>query len=76
MSKHMVGMDALDVVLRLAGPGEQLGEDTVPEGKVALVIETASDVAIVQGTVQQLRERVMDGLVLPIPADVPLVDVE
>jgi hypothetical protein len=76
MSKHYVGMDALDVILRLAGPGETFGEDTVPEGKVALVIETPSDAVIVEGTPQQLRDRVIEGLGLPVPAGVPLFDTE
>lgn len=74
MSKHMVGMDALDVVLRLAAPGEVLGEDTVPEGKVALIIESPSDALVVTGTPQQLRSLVYDGFSLPVPDGVALVD--
>lgn len=75
MSIRYVTMDALDAVLRLAGPGEEIGEDTVPEGKVALVIETrSSDAVAVIGTPQQLRQHVLDGLTLPVPADVPLFD--
>lgn len=78
MSKHTVGMDALDVVLTLHGPGTTLpvGEDAspVPDGKAALVIETGGDAVVVTGTLQQLRSLVQDGLSLPIPAGAPLYD--
>jgi hypothetical protein len=77
MSKHTVVMDALDVVLTLHGPGTALGtdaDDVVPEGKAGLVIETASDAVYVIGTPQQLRERVVEGLSLPVPAGVALFD--
>jgi hypothetical protein len=67
-------MDVLDVTPTLVGPGEEIGEDTVPEGKVALVLGSNSDTVAIIGTVQQLRERVYEGLTLPIPAGVALVD--
>lgn len=67
-------MDAQDIVLSLAAPGLTLGHDTVPEGKVALVIGAGSDTIVIEGTPQQLRERVVDGLSLPVPDGVPLFD--
>lgn len=76
MSKHIVGMTALDTTVRIAGPGEVVGEDAVPAGQIAVVIETASDVVVIEGTPQTLRHLVFDGLTAPIPADVPLNDDE
>lgn len=75
MSKHTVGMDALDIVLSLQGPGTDLGDgDVVPAGQVALVIETRTDAVFVTGTPQQLRQHILDGLALPVPDGVSLVD--
>jgi hypothetical protein len=67
-------LDAQDVVPTLVGPGGEIGEDTVPEGKVAVVIGSNGDNVAIIGTPQQLRDRVIDGLTLPVPAGVPLVD--
>jgi hypothetical protein len=74
VSVHYVTLNALDVIVGLVGPGTEVGEDTVPEGKLGVVLRTASDTVVVIGTAQQLRERVYDGLSAPIPADVPLTD--
>jgi len=74
MSIRFVSMDVLDTTLTLAGPGEEIGEDFVPEGKVALVIGSGSDAVAVIGTPQQLRQRVEDGFSLPVPAGVELFD--
>lgn len=74
MSTHIVGMDALDVIVTLAGPGTVIGEDAVPEGKIAVVLSTPSDQVVVTGTPQQLRERVLDGFSLPVPDGVDLFD--
>lgn len=76
MSARFVTMDAQDITLTLAGPGEQVGEDTVPGGKVGLVIGCNSDAVVVIGTAQQLRDRVYEGFGLPVPDGVPLVDAE
>lgn len=76
MSIRFVSMNVLDSTLSLVGPGEEIGEDVVPEGKVALVIGCGSDAVAVIGTPQQLRDRVYEGFGLPVPAGVPLVDVE
>lgn len=74
-----VFMNAEDVTLSLVGPGSRFvtpeGHAEVPDGKVGLVIHRGTDVVVVTGTAQQLRERVLDGLSLPVPADVPLFDV-
>ena len=71
-----ITMDVRDVTPTLYGPGEAIGEDTVPEGKCALVIGANGDNVAVIGTPEQLRERVAFGLTLPIPAGVELFDVE
>jgi hypothetical protein len=73
MSFTTVGVNAPDVTLRLVGPGE---DDEVPAGHVDLVItDHASMIEVhVVGTPQTLRSLVWDGLSLPIPAGVPLVD--
>lgn len=76
MSIRFVSMNVLDATLSLVGPGEEIGEDTVPEGEVALVIGCGIDAVAVIGTPQQLRERVYEGLSLPVPAGVSLVDAE
>lgn len=69
-------IDAQDLVPELVGPGTTVGEDTVPEGKLGLVFGTNGDVVLVIGTPQQLRQRVYEGLSLPVPANVPLFDSE
>lgn len=76
-----VHMDAMDVTLELLAPGAHFASshgtfDTVPEGRVGLLIQTGTVSALIVGTPQQLRDRVIDGLHLDVPAGVPLVDVE
>ena len=68
-------MSATSLDLQLVGPGTVVGEDTVPEGMCGLVLSENDDALLVIGSAQQLRDRVYDGLCLPIPADAPLVDV-
>lgn len=69
-------MKSQDVVLSLHGPGAEVGEEgtLVPEGQVALIIESGGQSVAVVGTAQQLREQVYAGFSLPVPDDVPLVD--
>lgn len=76
-------MSALDVTLRLIGPGagipgtsglQPVGSDLVPLDNVGLVIASGTDTVTVVGTPQQLRGLVLDGLSLDIPEGVPLVD--
>lgn len=72
-------MDAQDVTLSLMGPGAtfvaQDGSDgVVPDGKLALVVHSVNHALVVVGTPQQLRQHVYDGLCLPVPDGVPLVD--
>ena len=72
-------VNAQDVVLSLHGPGTSPGADEdsiIPEGKAGLVIRSNGDTVVVIGTPQQLRERVAEGLSLPIPDGVPLFDGE
>lgn len=62
MSKHNVQDVAINLV-----PGD--GQHTV----VLTITAPGLDVQI-EGTPQQLRNRVVEGLMLPVPDDVPLVD--
>ena len=71
-----ITMDVLDVTPTLYGPGEAIGEDTVPDGKCAVVIGSNGDAVAIIGTPQQLRERVAFGLTLPVPDGVELFDIE
>lgn len=76
MSIRFVTMNALDTSVTLAGPGETIGEDTVPEGKIAVVVGSNDDAVAVIGTPQQLRSLVFTGMTSPVPPGVPLVDDE
>lgn len=80
---NKIVISALDVTLQLLGPGESVGNhvglqptgfDLVPLDKVALVINAPGVEVAIIGTPQQLRERVEDGLNLPVPAGVSLFD--
>lgn len=82
--------DVMDTTLELLGPGTHTSltqvepgahvtaEIVVPEGKVALVINALQgrDVVAFIGTPQQLRDSVVDGMCLPVPDGVDLVDAE
>jgi hypothetical protein len=71
MGMTQIGLNAPDTTVRLVS---HVDDEDVPEGKLGVVLRTASDTVVVIGTAQQLRERVYDGLSAPIPADVPLTD--
>jgi hypothetical protein len=75
MDTH-VRIDAQDATIELVGPHTYVDGDLapVPTGKVGLVIRAQGDTVLVVGTPQQLRQHVLDGLTLPVPADVPLFD--
>lgn len=77
MDTH-ISINAQDVTLELVGPGVYVDGDLppVPQGKAGLVIRAQGDTVLVVGTPQQLRQQVMEGFGLPVPADVPLFDTE
>lgn len=56
--------------MSLAGPGEEIGEDVVPEGQVALVLGADGENIAVIGTLDELRAKAWDGLVLALPEGV------
>lgn len=77
MSIHVEWAHANGVTLSLVGKGAIMPDgQLVDHGDLALVIEYDGDrMLVVEGTAQQLRERVYEGLSLPIPAGAPIVDV-
>lgn len=78
MTDMVTYMDVQDTTLGLVGPGATVGEHTVPADKVGLVITSTvtGDQVLVIGTPQQLRDSVVDGMCLPVPDGVALVDAE
>lgn len=63
-----IQLNAQDVVLGLT-PGNS-------PTTVCLTITAGTNLVVIEGTPQQLRQRVLDGFSLPVPADVPLFDAE
>lgn len=79
---NAVVMDVQDAVMKLeTGEVTATPESdpvTVPEGKVALVIDDAREGGrvIIIGTLQQFRDQVTTGFHMPIPDGVPIVDAD
>lgn len=81
MSTTYIGLSAGRLTLRLIGEGAVLpgeGEDTVPEGQVALVIEDEPGgyAAIVVGELDQIRDLAYGGLTLPLPRPAAAIPVQ
>lgn len=72
----IIHLNADDVTVQLVGPGTPVGEDTVAEGKGAVVIADREHTIFVEGTLQTLRGLAFEGLSAPIPAGAPLFDGE
>ena len=72
----LIHLYAQDAVLGLLGPDDPADHNggLVNRGNVALTITAGANVVVIEGTPQQLRERVIEGFSLPIPAGVALFD--
>lgn len=66
MSMHMIGLHAENTLVQVDGEGTEIGEDTVGAGRVALSLGSYSDVAVIEGTPDEVRallQKALDALV-------------
>ena len=61
MSVRFAGSEALYTSLTIAPAGTWLGEDVVPDGQVALVMDS-DEVSYMQGTPELIRKRLQRAL--------------